>query len=271
VTVLDDLDILAGAGDYATVLTQRIEPVSASGGVITLRLLTASGTVDTDAQSITQRPEISGMVIWTYTPPVPPPVPTKPTPTPPLGGGSGVPPSDGGGTFFPMLVPISTQTPTPTVTPALIPTLAPTPEPVAGSTGFVGGSGSGVDVGASTVLAIPTRVIAAIGNARLDLTTAGSFDGTPLMTIHLTLRDGTVAGAYELAIAQALVRGADLEAMAVDHPLPLVLVVDLSDLELLAFAYGSVDGDADFDARVNLNGDGRIDLRDLALLGAGHE
>jgi len=117
------------------------------------------------------------------------------------------------------------------------------------------------------------------------LTTAGSFDGTPLMTIHLTLCDGTVAGAYEWAIAQALVRDADLEAMAVDHPLPLVLVVDLveladvnddgsvdlPDLELLAFAYGSVDGDADFDARVDLNGDGRIDLRDLALLGAGHE
>jgi hypothetical protein len=116
-------------------------------------------------------------------------------------------------------------------------------------------------------------------------TTAGVFDGTPLMTIHLTPRDGTAAGAYDLAIAQALVRDADLEAMAVDDLLPLVLVVDLaeladvnddgaidlSDLALLALAYGSVDGDADFDARVDLNGDGRIDLRDLALLGAGHE
>jgi len=83
------------------------------------------------------------MVIWTYTAPVPPPVPTKPTPPPPLGGGSGVPPSDGGGAFFTVLMSTPTQTPTPTATPALIPTLAPTPEPVAGSTGFVGGSGSG--------------------------------------------------------------------------------------------------------------------------------
>jgi hypothetical protein len=47
--------------------------------------------------------------------------------------------------------------------------------------------------------------------------------------------------------------------------------VDSSDLELLTAAYGTSQGDPAFDARVDLNHDGVIDLRDLAILGVGYE
>ena len=339
--VLEDLDIYtAVTGQWAS--SKPVAGVEVTDAQLKMAFIPKQGTATLSGISIAE----------VAIAPVVTPTPVLPTPTPPLGGGSGGPPSDGGGAFSRCWCPRRRQRQRRLQLQLRRLRLPPTPEPVAGSTGFVAGSGSGVDVGTGTVLARPTPVIAAIGNARLDLalsgasdvvvaltadalisgfslaidvpleafavasielapaligagfdgrprldeasrkvvlsgglTTAGSFDGTPLMTIHLTPRDGTVAGAYELTIAQALVRDADLEAMAVDHSLPLVLVVDLveladvnddgsvdlSDLELLAFAYGSVDGDADFDAGVDLNGDGRIDLRDLALLGAGHE
>jgi hypothetical protein len=47
--------------------------------------------------------------------------------------------------------------------------------------------------------------------------------------------------------------------------------VGASDLNLLALAYGSAEGDDVYDPSVDLNADGKVDLRDLAILGAAHE
>jgi hypothetical protein len=370
VTMLDNFDILAVAGGYQAAHVERIEPIAATGGLITLRMLTAAGTDETALLPFEQRPEISGMIIWAYTPPPPPAAPTPtpgptatplptatpipPTPTPPAinsgGGGGGT--SSGGGSFFPVIVPTATPTPAPSP-----------PTSLGGSSGGVstggstgtGSGGGGFTVDGTTTILGPGAVTPTPGAARFTLAAesleagsllsvaieaeelvsgfsvaiavpmdpyeigeirvspellAAGFDGRPfvdeesqqvvltgglaeptllvnvqLLTVELMPRESAVPGAYDASLAYALARDERLAAMDVQLDGELVLVLDVesladanvdgevngSDLELLAAAYGSVQGDEAFDARVDLNHDGIIDLRDLAILGVGYE
>lgn len=382
VTMLDNFDILAAAGGYQAAHIERIEPISASGGLITLRMLTADGADGTALLPFEQRPEISGMIIWAYTPPPPPAAPTPtpgptatplptatpvpPTPTPPAinygGGGT----SPGGGSFFPVIVPTATPTPSPTPKPTATHTPEPSPTPTlpaSGSSGGVstggassdGSSGGGFTVDGTTTILGPGAVTPTPGTARFTLTAdsfeagtlmsvaidaeglvsgfsvaiaipmdayavgeikvspelfAAGFDGRPfvdeesqqvvltgglgeamslanvqLFTVELTPRESAAPGAYNASLAYALARDERLAAMDVQLDGELVLVLDVesladanvdgeidaSDLELLAAAYGSAQGDNAFDARVDLNQDGIIDLRDLGILGVGYE
>ena len=179
VTVLDDFDILADAGSYRTATRETVEGVSVVDGGLIIRLLTASGTRDTGLLPENRRPELSGIEIWTFTPPpapTPTPTPTAtpgptptPTPTPPPVFPTPTPPAlnDGppasspplGGGYFPIFRPLAptptptaTRTPTPTATPS--PTATPTaipdslPEPAAPTVapafgGPSGGTGTG--------------------------------------------------------------------------------------------------------------------------------
>jgi hypothetical protein len=374
VTVLNDFDILAAAGGYQAAHVERIEPIGATGGLITMRLLTAAGDADTELLPFDQRPEISGIVLWPYTPPAPPaaptptPVPTAtptptatpvpPTPTPPAinAGGDG---ASGGGGVFPSISPTATPTPTPmppTPTPTATPIPSATPGPGTSTGGRAGGSGGFTVDGSTTVLGAATPTPQPVmGNARFTLAVseedgtkrlsvsltsdqpvsglsvavvvplegyavstieiasellAGAFFGRialdeetrqvvltggfdvptlltdlPLLTFELTPRDGVEAGAYTVDLVHGLARDDQGTAMEVELEGDLTLVidaasladtnvdgeVDASDLELLAAAYGSVAGDAGYDARVDLNDDGLVDLRDLAILGVGYE
>ncbi|MDA1175151.1 MAG: malectin domain-containing carbohydrate-binding protein [Chloroflexi bacterium] len=384
VTMLDNFDILAAAGGYQAAHVERIEPIAATGGLITLRMLTAAGTDETALLPFKERPEISGMIIWAYTPPPQPtptpgptatPLPTAtpvpPTPTPPAinsGGGGGGGTSSGGGSFFPVIAPTATPTPTPlpTPTPTATPTPEPSPTPTLSASGAIGGvtsggssgvgsTGGGFTVDGTTTILGPGAVTPTPGMARFTLAVesletgsllivvldaeglvsgfsvaiavpmdayavgeikispellAGGFDGRPfvdeesqqvvltgglaeptslvnvqLLTVELTPRESAAPGAYDASLAHALARDERLAAMDVQLDGEFVLVldvesladanvdgqVDASDLELLAAAYGSVQGDDAFDARVDLNHDGIIDLRDLAILGVGYE
>jgi hypothetical protein len=229
VTVLDDFDILAAAGGYQAAHIERIQPVAATGGLITLRLLTAAGDGDTALLPFDERPEISGIVIWEHTPPPPPVTPTPtptvaappaptatpipPTPTPPAinaGGGT----SSGDGSFFPPIAP----TPTPTMTPTPLPSATPTPSPIPASGTASGGTISGgtstssggatVD-GATTILGAVTPTPTPerpTGNARFAMT-IDSADVGHVLTVTLDA-DGLVSG---LSVAVAV----PLEAFAI--------------------------------------------------------
>jgi hypothetical protein len=225
VTILDDFDILAAAGGLQAAHVERIEPIAATGGLITLPFLTASGTDGTALLPFEQRPEISGMVIWEYTPPPPPATPTPtpgptptpmptatpaaPTPTPPgiNAGGGGSSSGGGGGSFFPVIVPTATPTPTPTPTPTAPPTATPTPTLApsdgtnAGGTSVGGSTGGGFTVdGSTTVLSAPTAtpVPLPIETARFSLN-ADTVDTGVLLSV--TLDTARLVSGFSVAIA----------------------------------------------------------------------
>jgi hypothetical protein len=238
VTVLDNFDILAAAGAQQTAHVERIEPIAATGGLITLRLLTAEGTDGTSLVPIEQRPEISGMIIWTYTPDAPPVAPTPtpgptptpqptatpvpPTPTPPgingsgagSGGSSGSSGGGGGGSFFPVIAPTATPTPSPTPLPTATPTLVPSPTPTtsasgstggvssgsSGSSGGIGSTGGGFTVdGATTILGSETATPTPTPlTARFTLAAEPTESGT-LLSVVLDA-EGLVSG-FSVAIA----------------------------------------------------------------------
>ena len=46
--------------------------------------------------------------------------------------------------------------------------------------------------------------------------------------------------------------------------------IDYKDLAILGGAYGKLKGEAGYSAKADLNGDDKIDYRDLAILGANY-
>ena len=109
--------------------------------------------------------------------------------------------------------------------------------------------------------------------------------GDRVVSVDLSPRVGAPQAAREARVTHALVRDAyngEMTTEAADPAnwrLPSVELSDINgdgtvgpaDVLLLVGAYGTEDGGEWFDARADLNGDGLVDLRDLAILGAGHE
>jgi hypothetical protein len=121
----------------------------------------------------------------------------------------------------------------------------------------------------------------AVGGARpMDLPA-----GIAVFDMTFRVRHDAPPGPATLRLTDPLARDAAQSLMTVElSPVPTLLIgvveavdanadgsVDSADLMLLAAAYGLVEGEDSYDARVDLNDDGGIDIVDLALWGARYE
>ena len=117
------------------------------------------------------------------------------------------------------------------------------------------------------------------------LATPLTFRGDTVVSVELIPRASVPEAVREATVTHALVRDASDREVTVETGdfviwrLPSVELADVNgdgavgpaDVLLLVGAYGSEMGGEWFDARADLNTDGLVDLRDLAILGAGYE